>query len=99
MTAKFHAIGTFTIDTRNLFVIYGDIVDGVVKAGMFLNVPLNSAVTIDDPIHSVEFVDRSDGSHVALAFKLDDPNDAAVWKGLNIADELLEITDRKDGDE
>ena len=95
MPAKFHAIGTFTINARNLFVIYGDIVDGVVKPRMFLGVPLNSAVTITAPIHSVEFVDGANGSHAALTFNFEDPDDASVWKGLNIGDEILDIRDQQ----
>lgn len=97
MPAKFHVIGTFTLNAQELFVIYGDIVDGAVSAGMFLGVRLNSAVMIRVPIHSVEFLDGCHSSHVALTFKFDHPEAATGWKLLNIGDEIIEITDHESG--
>ena len=75
-------------------MVYGDVVEGEVRAGMLLQVPLNPQQSLDAPVVAVEFIDGTpSGSHVALAFSLAEPLDLATWHELNIGDVILEVLD------
>jgi hypothetical protein len=94
MAARFHVRGTFHLTERDRFVVYGDVLEGEVRAGMHLQVPLNSQLSFEAPVAAVDFVDGTPtGSHVALAFLLEQPLDLTTWQGLNIGDEVLEVHD------
>lgn len=74
-----------------MFVISGQIVSGVVKKGMTMNVRLNSGVALSLPIDSVEFVKKIDGSEVGLTTICRDADELEFLKGLKIGEEEIEI--------
>jgi hypothetical protein len=58
MAARFRVVDTFNLQSRRYFVIYGDILEGVVRAGMDVVLPCESLGGVRRPITSVEFVDN-----------------------------------------
>jgi hypothetical protein len=58
MAARFRVADTFNLQNRRYFVIYGDILEGVVRAGMDVVLPLETLRGIRRQIASVEFVDN-----------------------------------------
>ena len=90
---KFHVINTFEIPDRQLFVIAGSVVEGEIRAGMFVHVPFNPAVAMTARIHSIEFARRQgDGEDMCLCLQAE-PDALELWRDLNISDETLEITE------
>jgi hypothetical protein len=64
--ASFHVRRSFGLQSRTLFVISGDIVDGQITSGMEVDIPLNSAVSITVVVAGVEFIDRPNRHEVGL---------------------------------
>jgi len=97
MNAKFLAKGTmaFDRDGRKITLIYGDVIEGEVKQGMYVNIPFNPSFSMACEIESVEFIDIKIGveSYVALLLKTEeDPDEEAeLIMGLNISDEELQV--------
>jgi hypothetical protein len=90
--AKFTVTSTFELSDPKRFVMAGSILEGEIQKGMFVHISLNSAVTICEPIHSIEFARRARGREdVCLCFKVDDEA-LEFWRALNIGDEIIEIT-------
>ena len=79
-----------------MFVISGDVVSGVVKKGMTMNVRFNSGFALSLPIESIEFVDKKDRSEVGLTTICRDAEELEFLKGLKIGDEEIEIADEAD---
>jgi hypothetical protein len=46
MSAKFYAVGSFHLPSRNLFVIVGDVLEGSVRPGMTFAVQLNPGFAV-----------------------------------------------------
>jgi hypothetical protein len=91
---KFHVTETFVLEARSWFVLAGAIAEGVIKPGMIVGIPFNSAVCMTAPIDSIEFLDRSGGvSKTCLCIRYADEEDLSLWQGLNIGDETLEVRD------
>lgn len=92
MTAKFYAIGSFLIRSRNLFVAVGDIVDGYVEPGMRVTVDFGK-ISVATTICSVEVIDVSylGKSYKGLAFAYDDPTELDFWQDLQLSNETLLI--------
>jgi hypothetical protein len=89
---KFWVNHTFALEPRRLFVMAGSIVEGQIRAGMIVKVPLNSSLAISAQIHSVEFARRTDGREdVCLCITYEDPDELFVWNPLNIRDETLDV--------
>ena len=85
MPALFRVEDTFAITLRGLFVLSGEVVEGTVRTGMLLQVPLNDAVTMTAPVHGVEFVDGpGQRSRIGLTLQYEDEADLAFWRGLNL---------------
>lgn len=70
----------------------GSVVEGQLRAGMFVHVPFNSSLDMTAQIHSIEFARRQGSEEVNLCFELK-PDALKLWRGLNIGDETLEITE------
>jgi hypothetical protein len=84
----------FVIESRNLFVIYGDmeIEDNTeVKAGMSVHIVFNPTFSVSETIHSVEYVLKKDKEYIGICLKYDDPEEMEFVKALNIGDETCEI--------
>jgi hypothetical protein len=90
---RFHVKDTFEVTTdRKLFVMAGTVVEGEIRAGMFIRVPFNSSLDLTARIHSVGFARRHGGEEVCVCFEFEaDAFD--VWRGLCIGDETLEISE------
>src|SRR5262249_8957013 len=95
--SKFRVNNTFALESRRLFVLAGSIVEGQIRAGMIVKVPLNSSLSISGQIHSVEFARRTDGREdVCLCITYEDPDEVDVWKSLNLRNETLDVVSRSD---
>lgn len=90
--ASFRVKETFSLNSRQCFVLAGEIIEGKVAAGMKILVPFNSATSMSAIIDSVEFVLRADGvEDVALCIPIDSPGELELWEALSICDETLEV--------
>ena len=88
---RFHVRDTFEIPDRKLFVMAGSVVEGEIRAGMFVRVPFNPSLGMTARIHSIEFARRQDGEEVCLCIE-SKPELVEIFRGLNIGDETFEVT-------
>jgi hypothetical protein len=88
---KFHVKDTFEIPDRRLFVMAGSIVEGEIRAGMFVHIGFNPAFATTARIHSIEFARREGGEDVCLCIEADREL-AEFMRDLNIGDETCEVT-------
>lgn len=93
MPALFNANASFSIPSRRLFVISGDIVSGVVKKGMSIKVRIKSSLAISLPIEGVEIVTKKEGSEIGLTTVCRDADELSMLLGLKISGEQIEIED------
>jgi hypothetical protein len=94
MSVRFRVEYTFAIAERGLFVLVGEIVEGAVRPGMVLQVPLNDMVTMTAPVHGVEFVDGPDQqSRTGLTLKCEDDIDLSLWRGLNLDGHVFTVVE------
>ncbi|HSJ23171.1 MAG TPA: hypothetical protein VK929_00705 [Longimicrobiales bacterium] len=95
MEAVFRAETAFPLDQRKVIVVQGRIVEGSVRAGMFLHIPFNPAVKMTARIDSVEYIDHQIGgeSSIGLCLKYEDTLHRNVLLGLNIGAEDLVVSD------
>lgn len=63
---RFHVRDTFEIPDRQLFVMAGSVVEGEMRAGMFVRAPFNPSLDMTAWIHSIEFARRHGGEYVCL---------------------------------
>jgi hypothetical protein len=90
---RFHVRDTFEITTdRKLLVMAGSIVEGEIRAGMFVHVPFHLSLDMTARIHSIEFARRPGRENVCLCF-VPEPDALELWRGLKIGDETLVITE------
>jgi uncharacterized protein (DUF1015 family) len=90
--SKFRVNDTFALESRRLFVLAGSIVEGQIRAGMIVDVPLNSSLLISGQIHSVEFVRRTDEREdVCLCIAYEGSDELGVWNALNVQNEMLDV--------
>ena len=90
--SKFRVNDTFALESRRLFVLAGSIVEGQIRAGMIVNVPLNSSLLISGQIHSVEFARRTDEREdVCLCIAYEGSDELGVWNALNVQNEMLDV--------
>jgi hypothetical protein len=90
--SKFRVNDTFALESRRLFVLAGSIVEGQIRAGMIVNVPLNSSLVVSGQIHCVEFARRANGGEdVCLCISYEDSDELGVWNTLNVQNETLDV--------
>jgi hypothetical protein len=99
MPALFNAKASFSIPSRLLFVINGDILSGVVKKGMAIKLRMNSSFVLSLPIDGVEFVTKKEGSDVGLTIACRDADELSILQGLNMGGEQIEIDEPRDADQ
>jgi hypothetical protein len=88
--SKFRVNDTFAVERRRLFVLAGSIAEGQIRAGMIVNVALNSSISRQ--IQSIEFARRAGGREdVCLCIAYESSDELKVWKALNIQNETLDI--------
>jgi hypothetical protein len=93
--ARFRVRDTFDIPGRGIFVA-GSIVEGDVRSGMLLKIPLNSTVTVVMPVRSVEFMCRDGREDVCLC--VDTDNEIGILRALGIEGEMLEVAIEEGGE-
>jgi len=93
MQAKFITIGNFTVPSRKLFVVLGEIIEGDIGAGATVQVAAES-VTPEPLIPGVELTEASFRSQPCLALVFSGDNLAALSQsqGLSSANETLLLT-------
>ncbi len=89
--SKFHVRDTFELPERRLLVLAGSVVEGEIAAGMFVHVPFNPRFGLVECIHAVERLTGDRGAELALCVEADEEL-AEFWRGINIDDEILEVT-------
>lgn len=96
---KFHVKDTFAMESRSHFVLAGSIVEGQIRPGMLVWIPLNSAIVTTARINCMEYVRRSGGHEdTCLCISYTGTEDLEFWRGLNIGDETLEVMPDASGD-
>jgi hypothetical protein len=98
VAARFHVKDTFAVENRSYFVLAGTVVEGEIRAGMFVHVAFNSSMAMTALIDCIEFVRRQGGTEdTCLCIRYDEPEELTLWRGLDIGDEIFEvITDDSD---
>lgn len=92
MTARFYVTRTFTIRSRNLFVLSGRIISGEIKPGMEAHIPCNTSFSITTSIHGVEYIDSPGReSEVGLTIRFEDEGERSILEGLNVGEEEIEV--------
>lgn len=93
MDAKFLAVGSFLVRSRDLFVLVGDVIEGNIEAGMVVIVDLGH-FKIGIPIRDVEVIDVSfrGQSYRGLVIGFEDPEDLRAWEVIDFSGETLEVT-------
>jgi hypothetical protein len=87
---KFFVKRTFEIPAREIFVLAGEIVEGEVAQGMFVNVPFNSELKTRHQINCIEYVRSEKTEDVCLCLRTE-KGEAEILRALNLADETLEV--------
>lgn len=87
---KFHVRDSFEIPGRKVFVLAGSILDGEIRTGMFVRVPLNSETGISLLIDSIELARHKDREEVCLCI-WSGSQFAEVLRGLDIRGETFEV--------
>jgi hypothetical protein len=84
MKATFKVAGTFELKSRSLFVVFGEIVDGELSAGMQISLPLQGELSATGTIASVEFVDFAayGKSYPALTLHVEEPGELEIWRSI-----------------
>jgi hypothetical protein len=92
MFAHFLVEETFSVSSRESFVVHGRIVDGVVRRGQRVRAPSG----LDAPVEAIEFVllSVSPGrENPALVFRYRDVDELARWQALGLTGQTLELED------
>jgi hypothetical protein len=92
MEATFKVHKTFRLPSRALFVFAGEIIEGTIKAGMNMQIPMNGSFAIDVLINEVSFVHTDGVGLVALTTVLDDPQDADIYEQFDVSGEILNVS-------
>lgn len=91
-TAKFHAIGSFLLRSRDLFVIVGDVLEGEVVAGMQVHAS-RGASSVTKRVASVEYVDviHEGKSHIGLVLKYEGLEELEILRGFEVCGATLQL--------
>jgi GTPase len=91
--AYFEITGVFQITGRGV-VLAGQIRSGVVRAGMQVQLPLDSGFTITSTVKSVEFVDGPGRlADVGLILNEESPELRSLWMQACRAGEVVRVSD------
>jgi hypothetical protein len=89
--ARFHVRDTFAIKDKSTFVMAGFVIEGEVTGGMAVRMPFKENVVITAQIDRLEFLRRPDGDVVCLCIRCAVPEEADLWRALQIKDRTIEI--------
>jgi hypothetical protein len=92
MSASFRVHRSFALPTRSVFVLAGEITEGMVQIGMRATLR-DSADAFSARVHGVEFADRveGDGSEPALTFSYSKPQKLQRWEAIDWAGKDLDL--------
>ncbi len=94
MSGRFKAAGSFALESSGLFVIHGELADGVARIGQFASTPGGFL----GRVHGVEFVRLADGHEdLALTFVPRDAEEIARWRTTVRPGEELNLAERRPG--
>ncbi|UTW67964.1 hypothetical protein KFE94_07565 [bacterium SCSIO 12643] len=89
----FEVIDSFAIRDRNQFYLIGNIKEGEIQENWFVNIPLNSSLSISVRINSIEKVEMSSEKESHMLLIVDcDTEDIDIFLALNVGLEYLPIT-------
>jgi hypothetical protein len=92
VSARFKAAGSFELESRGLFIIHGELADGVARIGQFAS----ASTGFLGRVHGVELVRLADGHEdLALTFVPRDAAEAARWRAVAIVGEELNLAERR----
>ncbi len=90
--SKFYVLDTFALESRKLFVLAGSVIDGDLRPGQLVRVPLNGGVAIEARIEAVEFARRSpQREDVCICISYCELGELEFWQSLNINNEEVEV--------
>ena len=94
MIAKFYAVGSFYVHSRNLFVIAGEVIEGSIENGMTVSINLNSQMSIRTIIRTVELaaITFLGQSYTGLVVDYEDTEELDILNEPGVSDEILEIS-------
>ena len=93
MSATFRVRDGFDLPIRRAWVLRGEILDGVIQAGMFLAFPFNDSVEMTTPIQAVEVISEGGRAHsIGLLLAYEDDLGLELWRGLTSPGEILHVT-------
>ena len=91
---KFYVLDTFTLESRKLFVFAGSAIDGGLRPGQLVRVPLNGSLAVEARIEAVEFARRSPTREdVCICISYCELDELEFWQALNINNEEIEVVD------
>lgn len=90
---KFSAIDSFAIRRKNEFYIIGQIKEGDLRKGWYINIPLNRSISLGVKVNDIEDIEISD-DHIIYKLLIVSGDDETLdlLLGLKIGSEELEIT-------
>ncbi len=91
MRTVFRVQSARPIRDKKRFVILGEVLEGVLKIGMNVSVPLNRGVNIQGKVAAIETVCRDRACDSGFSIECDSDEELDVWVALNIGEgeELL----------
>lgn len=92
---QFKIVDSFAIRRRNEFYLIGQIIEGVVQEGWFVNIPFNEAMIMTLRMSIIEDIEVSgdNGEYKLLIVSgLDKQDGVDLLLGLNIGNEYVDIT-------
>ena len=94
MAARFRVVDAFHLESRRYFVIVGDILEGIVRAGMEIVFFPETLGVIRRRIISIEFVDGVERkAWLGLVMKYDSDEDLKTLRALDLKGCELDISD------
>jgi hypothetical protein len=88
---RFHVRDTFSINDKSIFVMAGFVIEGEIRAGMLVRMPVGATVMMTAEIDRIEYVRRPDGDVVCLCIRCAKPEEVTLWQALNIKDQTIDI--------
>ena len=94
MAARFRVVDTFHLESRHYFVVVGDVLEGIVRAGMEVVFPSKTFGEMRRRIFSIEFVDGIERkAWLGLTVKYDNDEDLETLRALDLKGCELGIND------
>jgi hypothetical protein len=95
--ARFLIEDSFAIESRLLFVFAGQIVEGEVRAGTEIRLPVNPLSATNLRVHSVELGNRASVGFVGLTCRVNGREDLDFLRQLDVTGEVVDVIERDAG--